>query len=236
MKKPLILASAMLALTPFSQAAGIVYSTDFNPTDNPYTTSGAGSFTLGGAMPDVIATTWFGSSNKVGISGGNMNFANDDQNRYRGIGVWLDTSVAGWEAGTVNVKFDVTAFTANANSTFTFETFAANGVDGSNSVSMDLHGGNTGGAELTNAGPGSPTIAAFGSQQEITAAGNNQTLSFTYNGTDQFIGLVFAQVTDSANSGAATFDNLSVTVVPEPSAIALLGFGAAGRMLRRRRA
>jgi hypothetical protein len=37
------------------------------------------------------------------------------------------------------------------------------------------------------------------------------------------------------NSGSAVFQNISITAVPEPSALALLGLGSVGLLLRRKR-
>jgi PEP-CTERM motif len=54
--------------------------------------------------------------------------------------------------------------------------------------------------------------------------------SFTWTGTDEnYIGL------DGRDSTAVTFDNLSITTVPEPSTIALIAVGAVGLLIRRRK-
>ena len=79
-------------------------------------------------------------------------------------------------------------------------------------------------------------------QQLLTGTGTDVPFTFDFNGTDQFVALVFANsnpnITPNGDIGAtAVLDNLTVTAsaVPEPSSLALLaaGFGMIG--LRRRR-
>lgn len=230
MKNALILTGAMLASTLSSQAA-VVYTSGFDTT---YTGSSDAVVFDNGTTTAV--QQWFGSTQGVTFGPTVLTIDYPNDNRYRGAGVWLST--AGWATGLVTVEFDVTGYTAGTDGAATiFQAYAANGVDASNTVSLDLHSG-------PNPDPtgftGTATIAALGSQQTITANGTDVAFTFNYNGTDQFIALVFANnspdVSPNANIGAAaTLDNLTVTTVPEPSAVALLGFGAAGLMLRRRR-
>jgi PEP-CTERM motif len=55
--------------------------------------------------------------------------------------------------------------------------------------------------------------------------------SFTWSGTDEnYIGI------DARDSGGVSFDNFSVSAVPEPSTVALVMVGAAGWLIRRRKA
>ncbi|CAA6679792.1 MULTISPECIES: PEP-CTERM sorting domain-containing protein [unclassified Lentimonas] len=233
MKSTFILAGAVLASTLTSQAAGVVYSTDF--TGEEYTQN------TGAVVFDDGTTTaveeWFGSNNGIGIAGGDLSFNNSTANRFRGTGVWLDTSVTGWEAGLVTVEFDVANFVSGADTDLLFQAFAANGVDASNTVSLDLHGAVSGHPVLGNSG--TATISALGSEQYITGNGTDVAFTFTYNGTDDFVGLVFAQSNAAGGTafGSADIDNLSVTV-PEPSTYALLAglTGLTFVMLRRRRA
>lgn len=236
MKNLLYLTGAVVASSLSSQAA-VVYSTDFSGTYSDTT----GASVLGGATPNLTisggATNWFGSSNQVGVAGGDLSFSNTTANRYRGSGVWLDTSATGWEAGLVTVEFDVTAFTSGTDTSFIFQAYAANGVDASNSVSLDLHGGASAGSSPTSTG--TATISALGTEQTITMAGTDQTVTFNFNGTDDFIALTFIQVNTlgGTNFGSADLDNLSVAV-PEPGTFALLAglTGLVFVMLRRRRA
>lgn len=236
MKKQLIFAGAIIASTLAAQAQSVVYSTD---ASTEYTASGSGAFVLGGATPDVVATNWFGSSNGVTVSGGVIGLNNTTQNRYRGAGVWLDTSVAGWDAGTVTVQFDVANFTAGTDSEVIFQVFGASGVDASNSVSLDLHGSQ--GLDGSPVATGSATIAMIGSEQTIagstTSTPSTESVSFTYNGTDQYIALVFANSNASGTGTGNTVDISNITVtVPEPGTYALLAglSGLAFVMLRRR--
>lgn len=220
--------TALLVASSFSLRASVVYSTDFDVSYSG--TTGSTSFDGTTIAPE----SWFGSSNDVGISGGEMSFSNSTQNRFRGSVVWLDTSTWGDAAATVTVEFDVTSFTAGADTAIIFQAYAANDLGDANTVGLDLHGsyGNVG---VTSTGTAS--IAQIGGDQTITSAGNDQTLTFAYNGTDDYIALVFAQNNALSGSafGAATLDNLSV-VIPEPSAYALLAglTGLAFVMLRRR--
>ena len=86
-----------------SQAAVVVYDTDF--TGDDYTQN------TGDIVFDDGTTTavdeWFGSNNGIGINAGDLSFSNSTQNRYRGVGIWLDTT--GWATGPVTVEVDVVA-------------------------------------------------------------------------------------------------------------------------------
>lgn len=221
MKNILLLASAFIALTLSSQATE-VYSTLFDATDNAtvspaevYTSGGSGAHVLGGATPNVTATQWFGSTNSVSITAGDLTLGNTVNNRFRGAGVWLDTSVTGWQIGTVTVTFDAANFTAGTDSKAIFQAYAANGVNGTDFVSLDLHGAASTGAVLAASG-GSASIVALGAEHEITGNGTDIAFTFYYNGTDQFVGLVFANVNDNTTGTGNTvdIDNLSVDSGP----------------------
>ena len=94
--KKIVFAAGIVLLMAEGAQAQLVYSTDFEPAYN----NGSGAFVLGGATPDVMAEDWFGSSNGVGVRGETgsrvLTFGNAAQNRFRGSGVWLDTT--GWAA------------------------------------------------------------------------------------------------------------------------------------------
>jgi len=211
--------------------AELVYSTDFNTAYN----NGSGAFVLGGATPDVAAEDWFGSSNGVGVNSGDLSFNNTVANRYRGSGVWLDTT--GWATGLVTVELDVSNFTAGADTNLIFQAYAATGVDATNSVSLDLHGAVSAGASPTATAPA--TISTLGAQQSITGNGTDVPFTFTYNGTDDFVALTFVQVNAVSGSlfGSADIDNLTVntSAVPEPSSLAIFAAGLGFIGLRRRR-
>lgn len=229
-KNAFLIGGLTMASSLSSQAA-LVYTSDFSAG---YTSSGTGAHLLGGASPDVTATDWFGSTNGINLTGGDITFANSTQNRLRGAGVWLDTT--GWTAGLVTVGINATTYTAGADTNFLFQAYAANGVDASNSVSLDLHGSANG---AVSANTGTATIAALGAEQYVTAAGSNS-FTFTFNGTDQFVGLVFAQenIAGGSTFGSADLDNLTVNTtdpIPEPSSTALLGLGGLALILRRRK-
>lgn len=219
MKTPLFLISAIVASALSVQAqTSTVYTTEFAVADE-YTSSGSGAHVLGGATPNVTATQWFGSTNGVSITAGDLTLGNTANNRFRGAGVWLDTSLSGWEAGTVTVEFDASNFVLGTDSEAVFQVFAANGVDTSNSVSLDLHGAQSTGAGLATTGTAS--IAMLGSQQTISANGNDTRLTFSYNGTDQYIGLVFANsnAPSTGTGNTVDIDNLTVDVEATPPGV-----------------
>jgi hypothetical protein len=203
--------------------AALVYETSF---EDGYTGTGDGYTVLGGTTPNVVAEDWFGATQGVSFSTDSVTLTYANKNRYRGIGVWLDAS--SWSAGTVTVSVDVSGFIAGVgDSSINFETFAANGVDDSNSVGLDLHGG----TEALLDQSGTATITSFGTVQNIdgSTAAFTQDFTFTYNGTDQYIGLSFAILNGSTAPStyeAATLDSLTVSTIPEPATIGMLGLGA----------
>ena len=211
--KKIVFAAGIVLLMAEGAQAQLVYSTDFEPAYN----NGTGAFVLGGATPDVMAEDWFGSSNGVGVRGETgsrvLTFGNAAQNRFRGSGVWLDTT--GWAAGTVTVEVDVANFVAGADTTLIFQAYAATGVDATNTVSLDLHGNaaSTGDPMAI----GTATISTLGAQQTITADGTDVPFTFTYNGTDDFVALTFVQlnVSDGTEFGSVDLDDLSVTVTSD---------------------
>ena len=220
--------AATLLLMAGSARADLVYSTDFDTT---YASSN-GTFFLGGADPDVATGDWFGSGNEGGISGGELTYANATQNRFRGTGVWLDTT--GWAPGPVVVEIDVPNFVEGADTNFFFQAYAASGVDATSSVSLDLHGPASHDAEPT--ATGSATIGTLGAQQAITDSAT-QTFTFDFNGTDQHVALTFTQLNanNGTDFGSKVIDNLTVQTVPEPSLLALLVVGISIVGFRRRR-
>lgn len=228
MKKILWAAAVAMMVSGVAQAA-LVYSTDFT---TGYKSGGSGAHVLGGAAADVAAEDWFGSTNGVNLDGTDLTLNNGSQNRYRGAGVWLDAT--GWATGLVTVEIDVANYVAGADTTFSFETYAANGVDSANSVSMDLHAGVSAGAGLAQTG--SATIAQFGTEQTVTADGT-ATFTFDYNGSDDYVALVFAQRNAEGGTafGYVDFDNLTVNTIPEPATLGMLGFGAVLALAIRRK-
>jgi len=207
--KKIVFAAGIVLLMAGSARAQLVYSTDFDITYN----DGNGAFVLGGATPDVVAEDWFGSRNGVGVFGGDLNFGNTAAFRFRGSGVWLDAT--DWAAGLVTVEIDVANYVAGADTDIIFQAYAATGVDATNSVSLDLHGGLTAGSDpMAN---GTATLSKLGAEQTITGNGTDVPFTFTYNGTDEFVALTFVQVNaeDGTEFGSAELDDLSVTVTPD---------------------
>ena len=229
MKNVIYAGFMMSALTLPSQAV-VVYTTDF---DISYLDS-TGAVTLGGGIPNVTATEWFGSSNGVGVGGGDLSFNNSADNRFRGSGVWLDTT--GWATGTVTVAVDVMNYVAGDDTSIIFQAYAATGVNISNSVSLDLHA-NAGTGALPTATGGSSTINALGAEQMVTGNGTAVPFTFNFDGTADFVALTFVQINTNGGTdfGSADLDNLTVSTVPEPSSSALFGLGCVAFILRRRR-
>ncbi|MDF7808051.1 hypothetical protein P4E94_11425 [Pontiellaceae bacterium B12219] len=226
MKKTIWTAGVAMMVVGLAQAS-LVYSTDFSV---PYN-SGNGAFVLGGATPDISTNEWFGSSNGVGVNNDVLTLGNTSANRFRGSGIWLDA--AGWATGLVTVKVAAADFSAGTDSEAIFQAYAATGVDASNSVSLDLHG-----AQSTGADPiatGTATIGALGAEQYINANGT-ATFTFNYNGTDQYIGLVFANSNDPSTGTGNTvvLDNLTVNTIPEPATMGLIAAFGGGLLFIRR--
>lgn len=230
MKNAFLIGGITLSSALASQAA-LVFTEDFSGT---YTnTNGATTFDGTTIAPE----SWFGSSNGVSITAGDLTLGNTTQNRYRGAGVWLDTT--GWTTGTVTVSFEASNFAEGINSDAIFQVFAANGVDATNTVSLDLHGAQ--GLDGSPVATGTATIAMLGSEQAFTgsttATPSTESLTFSYNGTDQYIALVFANSNGvtTGTGNTVDIDNLTVNTIPEPSSAVLLGLGGLALMVRRRK-
>lgn len=230
--KMLVCATGIALLMAGNASAQLVYETDFGVTDEYDQSSTSVVFDDG---TTTAVEEWFGSNNQVGISGGNLSFANSADNRFRGSGVWLDTT--DWAAGLVTVEVDVANFVAGSDTELFFQAYAANGVDALNTVSLDLHGGF--GLAGNPQSSGTAAIGTLGAQQAITGNGTDVAFTFNFNGTDEFVGLTFIQenADDGTDFGSADLDDLTVntSAVPEPSSLAFLVAGVGLINLRRRR-
>ena len=230
--KHVTLITGVTVILSLSSQAAVIFIENFDNT--AFASSGTEAHIFGGESPDIQVGEWFGSTNGVSIASGDLSLGNTAVNRYRGAGIWLDAS--GWTAGTITVAVDVANFpvTPNSNSNPVFQVFTANGVDSMNSVSLDLHGGFNSQGNPT--ATGSASINQLGVNQEITGNGTAVTFSFDYNGTDQFVGLVFANSTPGSATGVNTvdLDNLTVSTIPEPSSAAFISLAGLIVILYRR--
>ena len=124
LKKIVFAAGIALLMAGNARADMVVFIEDF---DGVTQTTSNGALALGGATPNVVAGDWFGSSQTPGVDDDVLTLGILTDNRFRGSGVWLDTT--GWAAGTVTVEVDVANFVAGADTTLIFQAYAATGVD-----------------------------------------------------------------------------------------------------------
>ncbi|MGZ0655729.1 PEP-CTERM sorting domain-containing protein [Coraliomargarita sp. W4R72] len=237
------LAGAAVASTLSLQAAN-VYTLDLSSGTN---SADAGGHFLGdtgvGGDTQVVYDEVFGSTsasvsvtNGVGAAG-TINLLEEaaDTSRFRGAGVWVDSS--SWGAGTVTVTFDISNFAETNAGTSVFQAYSQVGAlpTVGNGVTLDLHGGD---AAVTSA-QGTAVLNTIAGTTAITGNGTGLSYSFVSDGTAEGVALTWT----STYAGAGATDvfsvsNVAIDVVPEPGTYALLAglTGLVFVMVRRRRA
>ncbi|MCW1921749.1 PEP-CTERM sorting domain-containing protein [Luteolibacter arcticus] len=136
-------------------------------------------------------------------------------------------------AGNYKVTFDITTYSGDANDTATVSVWSGSGYDLTHSSGSALILNSQTG-QLQALGSASSSLLA---SSTYSAAGNAITLDFSYDGSST-IALFFAATTGGYPFPTVRYDNVSIsnaTVVPEPTAVAVLSFALAGGLLRRRR-
>ena len=217
-KIPHLILAGLFGTAMASQAA-IVYTEDFNPAVVPDAT-GSTNFVDFNASADEY---WIGPLNRVDYSG-NLTVSIDGT-KGRGAVVWLDAS--SWVGSSATIAFDVSDYTGAGSEDPYFQAYYANDVSAGNLAQFDVH--EALGADLRTSTTGSATMSTAGAKNVITANGTG--LSFSFDTADaDWIALAFYSTGD-----IASFDNISLSVVPEPSSTALLGLGGLALMLRRKR-
>ena len=217
-KIPHLILAGLFGTAIASQGA-IVYTENFTPAPGPIDESTSGLNYFNGSGDEY----WIGALNRVDYSGNlTINF---DEDRGRGAVVWLDAS--SWVGSAATIAFDVSDYTGAGSEAPYFQAYYANNLSPGNSAGFDVHQGL--GGDLTTNATGIATMGTASAKNLITANGTDLTYSFDTGDAD-WIALVFYSTGD-----IASFDNISLSVVPEPSSTALLGLGGLALALRRRR-
>jgi hypothetical protein len=224
MTKLWVVALATLGLTAVAQAE-VVFSENFDgQTYNVLTEA-----YFGGPTPDVSTNEWFGGLNVI-MDNDKLELERPARDKSRGAAIWLDSSE--WDAGTVTVEVDILDYAAGeASSVAYFEAYYANGVDASNWVMMDLH--NATGSDPVIASSAGATIGKIGDRNMITANATDVTFTFGFTGQEN-IALVFYGEATVDYMPTYSVDNLTVTTIPEPATLGLLGIGGLITLLIRR--
>lgn len=222
------LALTMLSVS-ISATAAVVFTEDFSSST---LTENRDVIELGGATPEVVAGQWFSSTNGIAINN-ELQLTNFNENRSRGVGIWLDSST--WDIGAVTVAFDVLDYVVGgSDSESFFQAYFADGVNSTDSaVGFDVHAG--GGVDPQLSVTGSTIAGLIGDRNTITANVTQATFTFNFTGEEN-IGLVFHNMSGVTGSMPVySVDNLTVTTVPEPSSAILLALGGIGLLTHRRR-
>lgn len=203
--KKLILALACATAFPATAYAGPFINGSFETSS---TNPGATFATLAGGSTAING--WVVGGDSIDYIGGYWNA----QNGSRSI------DLSGNAPGSIAQTFD-TVIGQVYNVTF-FLGANGDGPPPSKTVSVGATGNATGNYSVGST-PFPPNVTAWSPFNYVfTASGTSTTLTFTSTGTTAF---------------GAALDNVNVTAVPEPAAWALmiLGFGAMGGVMRRRR-
>ena len=217
-KIPHLILAGLFGASVASQGA-VVYTENFTPAVVPDAIGSTFPVDFNGSADEY----WIGPINRVDYTG-NLTI-NTDEDRGRGAVVWLDAS--SWVGSAATIVFDVSEYTGAVNEDPYFQAYYANDVSAGNLAQFDVH--EALGADLLTSTTGIATMGTASAKNLITANGTDLTYSFDTGDAD-WIALVFYSTGD-----IASFDNISLSVVPEPSSTALLGLGGLALALRRRR-
>ncbi|MBK1826428.1 PEP-CTERM sorting domain-containing protein [Haloferula rosea] len=215
---------ALLQSAALPAATATIYSESFENTTltdlpNPYV---GGWFT-----PQLPFESWANSSEAsitpVDTLGINTTSA------YRGAAVVLGPELF-LGAGTYTLTYDIPTYTGASNNSAFVSVWSGTGYDlfnSPNSLVVDTLSG-----QLLASGSASSSQLA---SQTHTSGGNQQTLSFAYDGSS-LIALFFGAQTTGWPFPSVEFDNITVTteVIPEPSSLMLLGLSCLFLVKRKR--
>lgn len=222
-KNKFLITVAILLISIRSSDAAVVYFEDFDGSFAVSSSTGIHVF------DGSTTASWFSSNNGVDTAGDTLNFTTfeGNNNRTRGAGVWLDTSA--WALGVITVEFEVEApFTAGIdNGSAYIQAYSASGVDATNTLGVDIHGNAALANNVVSIQTGMPSFSTIGGQTIITGTGS-VVHTFTYAEEEEIALMFINHATTDPNSRNLVFsiDDLSVSTIPEPSSLLLLGFSS----------
>jgi hypothetical protein len=180
---------------------------------------------------------WYGSATDVSISGSNLIVGSTAPNDARSAVVILDPAVFAVDgAGDYSLTFDLSAFTMSDSQPNTGDDVAFASIWSGSGYDLS---GRSGNALFVSPGLGTITPQGTASASEIargefSSAANGLIVDFTYDGSSAIFIFLGALEQGGWPFPTASFANVSVSPVPEPSMLGLL-FGVAAFVLGGRR-